>query len=157
MRVRKVTSGDRADIVSIINGCDNLSAEEKNCAVELVDIYLSSPGQGDYYFIAAVDGDDAPAGYVCYGPRPLAQGVYDMYWIVVDKGKRRSGVGRALLEHTVSILKEEGARIILAETSGLPEYGAAREFYSMNGFAAEARIKGFYKPQDDLVIYVKRL
>lgn len=54
-------------------------------------------------------------------------------------------------------MEREGARVLVAETSGLKTYEAARGFYLRNGFIEEARIREFYKPGDDLVVYVKRI
>jgi ribosomal protein S18 acetylase RimI-like enzyme len=156
-RIRKVSEDDRPALLCIIDGTENLSAEERDCAVELLDIYLSNPLQKDYYFIAATDGANRPLGYVCYGKTPLTDAVYDLYWILVHPDKRRSGIGRMLLEHTEEILEKDGARVLVAETSGLKTYEAARGFYLRNGFIEEARIREFYKPGDDLVVYVKRI
>lgn len=156
-RIRKVSPEDRPALVAIINGTANLSAEERDCAVELLDVYLNNPLQKDYFFIAAADISDRPLGYVCYGKTPLTDAVYDLYWILVHPDKGRSGIGRSLLRHTEEILEREGARALVAETSGLKTYDAARGFYLKNGFIEEARIREFYKPGDDLVVYVKRL
>ncbi len=156
-RIRKVSAQDRPALLGIINATENLSAEERDCAVELLDIYLNDPLQKDYFFIAAADGSNRPLGYVCYGKTPLTDAVYDLYWILVHPDKRRSGIGGRLLEHAEEILKREGARVLVAETSGLKTYEAARGFYLKNGFIEEARVREFYKPGDDLVVYVKRI
>jgi len=42
-------------------------------------------------------------GYACYGPTPLTQGVYDLYWIVVDPQLSGKGFGRYLLEYVSGI------------------------------------------------------
>jgi len=157
IRIRKVSADDRPELLGIINGTGNLSAEERDCAVELLDIYLNDPLQKDYFFIAAADCSNRPIGYVCYGKTPLTDAVYDLYWILVHPDKRRSGIGKNLLEHAEEILEREGARVLVAETSGLKTYEAARGFYLRNGFIEEARIREFYKPGDDLVVYVKRI
>ncbi len=157
VRVRKAEARDRQNLVNIIENTSNLTLEEKDCAAELLDIYLNNPSQNDYFFIVATEGSDKPSGYVCYGKNSLTDAVYDLYWILVDEGCRRSGIGRALLYRTEAVLREEGARLLVAETSGLPAYEPARRFYIKNGFREEARVREFYKPGDDLVIYVKRL
>ncbi len=157
VRIRKVSAGDRVRLVSIIDRTSNLTEEERNCAVELLDIYLTNKDQSDYSFITAADGSDSPLGYICYGKTPLTDAVYDLYWILVDPGHRQRGVGRSLLEHTEGVLKKQGARLLVAETSGLKTYEPARGFYLRNGFNEEARIREFYKPGDDLVVYVKRI
>lgn len=154
--VRKMAASDREAVYSIIRNTSNLTGEEKNCATELVDIYLNNPLQTDYYFIAAVDMSDRPVGYVCYGKTPLTDAVYDLYWILVDADSQGRGIGKKMIESTEAILKAEGGRMLVAETSGLPTYEAARTFYAKCGFREEARIKEFYKPGDDLIIYVKR-
>lgn len=157
LRVREAVALDREALVNIIEQTSNINLEEKYCAVELLDIYLNNTSQNDYFFIVATDDSDRPTGYVCYGKTPLTDAVYDLYWILVDEGMRRNGIGRRLLEHTEGILKAQGARLLVAETSGLETYDPARRFYIKNGFSEEARIKEYYKPGDDLVIYVKRL
>ena len=160
MSIREVCredgGADRLALLSIIEKSENLTAEERDCAVELLDIYLGKPEGGDYLFIAAsVSG--VPVAYLCYGKTPLTDAVYDIYWILVHPDYRRKGVGTVLLDHTEGILRGLGARVIVAETSGLEGYEPARRFYVDNGFSEEARIRCFYKPGDDLVVFVKRL
>lgn len=156
MEVRKALSSDREALVSIIEAAGNLTREEKDCALELLDIYLANPLQKDYFFIVAAANADKPAGYACYGKTPLTDAVFDLYWILVDDGSRGRGIGSLLLEHTEGLIKKEGARLLVAETSSLPAYEPAREFYSKRGFTAESRIKDFYKPGDDLITFIKR-
>lgn len=156
LTVRKTEQRDRGALIRIIEGTPNLNHEERECAIELLDIYLGDPGQKDYSFLAAVGPDDGPAGYACYGKRPLTDAVYDLYWIVVDGAATRKGTGRLLIDSTCAILKGLGARMLIAETSGLPVYGPARSFYLKCGFTEEARIREFYKRGDDIVFYIKR-
>lgn len=157
IRMRKVVKGDRGPLVSIIEGSGNLTGEEKDCALELLDIYFNDPSQDDYLFIAATGEGDVPVGYVCYGQAALASGVYEIYWIVVSPGEQRSGIGRRLIHHTESVVKGEGARMLLVETSGQPAYEGVRSFYKRCGYEEEARVRSFFKPGDDKVIYVKNL
>lgn len=156
LHIRETLREDKVALVSIIERTANLTREEKDCAAQLLHIYLTDPGQTDYYFITALK-DGLPAGYACYGSRPLAQGVYDLYWIIVDENMKGTGIGRALIEKTAELLCPIKARLLVAETSGLPAYEASRGFYLKCGFDEEARIKDFYKPGDDIVFYVKRL
>ncbi|MEK6790479.1 MAG: GNAT family N-acetyltransferase [Deltaproteobacteria bacterium] len=156
IRIVKVEATHKDALVAIINGTDNLSVEEKGCAGELLDIYLNNPVQCDYNFIVAVDADGRPTGYVCYGPTPLAAGTYDLYWIVVASSARGKGIGGALISRTEEIVRGQGCRMLAAHTSGRDDYEAARAFYAKAGFTEEARIRGFYRQGDDLVVFVKR-
>lgn len=155
--VRKTETDDRPAIVSVINRCNNLTDEEKACALELLEIYLTGPDQKDYEFLTATEPSGKVAGYICYGRRPLTEAAFDIYWIVVDPLLRRAGAGRLLLAGAEADMRKQGAKIIIAETSGTPAYEAARGFYLKSGFGEEARVKDFYKHGDDLVMYVKRV
>ena len=156
VRIRDVSAGDRAALCSIIGRCSNLSGEEKDCAKELLDLYLDDSGQRDYSFIAATGENGRPKGYACFGKRPLADGVYDLYWIVVDTDERRRGVGKRLIEAVEAAVKARNGRMLIAETSGLDANRTVMEFYIRSGFKEEARIKDVYRFGDDIVIYARR-
>lgn len=148
---------DRIAIISIIEGTDNLTQREKDCAGEVLDDYLKDPGGGGYCFLAAVNSDDVPFGYVSYGMDGVADGVFDIYWLLVSPEKRGKGTGRALLSGAEDAVRKVGARLMAAETSSLQSYEKARRLYLRCGYEAAATIKDFFKPGDDKIIYVKHL
>ncbi|MGQ9629941.1 MAG: GNAT family N-acetyltransferase [bacterium] len=123
--------------------------------MELIDIYLTQPQQGDYIIACAVGEDDRPLGYVCYGPTPLTDGVYDLYWIVVAPKHQGKGIGGELLRYVEEKVGERGARMLLVETSSQPKYRGARAFYEGRGFVEVARVTDFYSIGDDKIIYRK--
>jgi hypothetical protein len=45
----------------------------------------------------------------------------------------------------------------VVETSSRPEYVATRAFYARRGYTEAARLRAFYAPGDDRVIFTKRL
>jgi len=97
------------------------------------------------------------AGYICYGPTPMTQGCFDLYWIAADASLRGQGTGRKLVAAMEAELRERQGRLVRVETSSQEGYGATRKFYLAIGYAEEARLKGFYKPDDDLVIFTRQL
>lgn len=129
---------------------------EVRCALELIDTYLNVAGQKDYIIDCAVNKADQPIGYVCYGPTPLTDGTYDLYWIAVDPAYHSRGVGSLLIEHVEQMLRSRG-RLLLIETSSLPKNQAARQFYLRHHYREAARVADFYAEGDDRVIYAKRL
>jgi ribosomal protein S18 acetylase RimI-like enzyme len=55
------------------------------------------------------------------------------------------------------VLAEQDARLLIVETSGLPDFESARAFYVKCGFTQEARIKNFFAAGDDKIVYTKSL
>jgi hypothetical protein len=53
------------------------------------------------------------------------------------------------------MVKSQGGRLIIAETSSRPKYEKTRKFYLSNKYEELARIKDYYQIDDDLVIYGK--
>ncbi|MBI5286614.1 MAG: GNAT family N-acetyltransferase [Deltaproteobacteria bacterium] len=157
IKVREVQERDRDTIVSIITRIDNLIDEERRCAVELMDIYLKDRKQEDYHLLCVVDEGDRPLGYLCYGKASLTDAVYDLYWIAVDPLCQGKGIGRVLMGHLEEVLKDAKARLVIVETSSQPSYDRTRLFYERMGFHEVARLRDFYKVEDDKVIYIKQL
>lgn len=157
IKIREVASKDKDVIETIIRSNENFTDEEKWCAAELLDMYLKGTTQGEYLFICAVNEDDKPLGYICYGKTPFADDVYDIYWIVIDPVWQGKRIGRALVKYIEDMLKQKGARMIVAETSSQQKYEKPRLFYEKVGFAEVSRIRDFYRVGDDKIIYIKRI
>lgn len=155
--IRVVAAKDKEAIESIIQKSENFTDEEKFCAVELLDIYIKDMAKGEYLFICAADETDKPIGYICYGKTPFADGVYDIYWIAIDPLWQGKSIGRILIKHLEGILRKEGARMVVAETSSQPKYKKARLLYERAGFNDVSRIKDFYRAGDDKIVYVKQV
>lgn len=124
-------------------------------ALELVDLALQ-PSNPDYRVLVALL-DERVVGYVCFGPTPMCEGTYDLYWIASDPLVRGRGIGKQLVVAMERVLREAGGRLVRVETSSTEAYGSTRGFYAAVNYAEEARVRDFYKPGDDLVILTKRL
>ncbi|MCZ2126941.1 MAG: GNAT family N-acetyltransferase [Anaerolineales bacterium] len=148
---------DGEAINSITARAGVFSEEEVSCVAEIWDEYLVHGAEGcGYHFLVFREGGRA-LGFASYGFRDLTDGVYDLFWIATDSETRRGGVGRKLLSATEAEIRKLGGRIVIAETSGTAPYDGTRKFYESMGYRADAVIKDFYRANDDLFIYVKRL
>lgn len=125
------------------------------CAVELVDLALT-PNNKDYTVLVA-DRSGTLVGYACFGPTPMTEGTYDLYWIASDPAVRGQGVGASLISGMEADMRRRGARVIRIETSATEAYGPTRGFYASMKYTEEARFRDFYKVGDDLIILAKRL
>jgi ribosomal protein S18 acetylase RimI-like enzyme len=131
------------------------TTEETSVALELIDAALAEPG-GEYRVLVA-DLDGELAGYVCYGPTPMTEGTWDMYWIVTRPSCRGRGVARGLVENMESELRDIGARLVRVETSHLDNYASAHAFYARLAYPVVAQLADFYRPGEDLLVMMKRL
>src|SRR5262249_53355604 len=96
-------------------------------------------------------------GYVCYGPTPMTDGTFDLYWIATRAAFRGRGVGTRLILAMEAEVRARGGRLVRLETSLLGEYDAARSVYARLSYAEVGRIRDFYRIGDDLITLAKRL
>jgi len=154
--IREMIKEDREKLKEILFNTENFSNEEKKVGLELIDIAINNPEQKDYYFKVAEE-DKKVLGYYCIGERPLTDGVFDLYWIVVSPDARGLGVGTKLIQDAEQYVKSKNGRLILAETSSRDDYASTRSFYKKNNYKELAIIKDFYKVGDSLIVFGKYL
>lgn len=135
---------------------ENFSAEEVACALELIDLAKQPGGHPDYQVLVA-EREGELVGYICYGPTPMTEGTYDLYWIASDPKVRGKGVGAALVSAMEGDLRRRGARQLRVETSATEAYGPTRGFYEAMKYVEECRFRDFYKAGDDLIVLKKLL
>lgn len=153
--IRPLGPHDRPVLLRIIEQTGVFSREEVAIALELIDIVLERPGQHDY--LINVYDDGGVGGYYCVGPTPATSGTFDLYWIAVDPALQGKGIGSILMRHAEDLMRSLGGRLVIVETSSRPDYQPTRRFYAANGYEEAARIKAYYKPGDDLVVFGKYL
>jgi ribosomal protein S18 acetylase RimI-like enzyme len=134
---------------------ETFTADEVDCALELID-GAAQPNNKDYQVLVAAR-EGKVVGYVCYGPTPMTDGTFDLYWIASDPAVRGQGVGAALVSAMEGDIRRRRGRLIRVETSALEAYGPTRGFYAAMQYKEESRFRDFYKPGEDLIILAKRL
>ncbi|MGW8312308.1 MAG: GNAT family N-acetyltransferase [Desulfuromonadales bacterium] len=153
--MRKLRQDDIPMLEEILVATGAFTDAEVAVAVELLETVINDPQQQDYE-VAVADIGERVAGYVLFGPVPLTEGNYDLYWIAVDPSSQGSGVGRRLMKHAEEQVRQRGARMLCLETSSQGGYQRTRSFYEQAGYVEESCIRDFYKPGDDRLTYVKR-
>ena len=157
MKIRPLVEKDRVSLLSMLIKTRSFTSAEIDVAMELIDIVLKDQIQKDYQIYCMVDDQDQAIGYICYGPTPMTQGTFDLYWIAVDPGFQEQGVGSKLLSFLEEVVKAEGGRLILADTSTIPHYEKTQKFYLKNGFQEVARVLDYYHPGNDRITFCRRL
>lgn len=153
--IRRIKPSDRNFILNMLQRTKEFSNDEVNVAMELVDITLNNELQSDYN-IFVYDEAEKVIGYHCTGKRPLTDGVFDLYWIVVDPVESGKGIGKKLLQHSENFVNENNGRWLLIETSSKELYENTRNFYIRNNYGLVASIDDFYKKGEAIFIYGKK-
>ena len=168
MHFEPLRAGDRSRVNDILAATGAFAGSEIDVALELFDAVYPGDGEGpsvaaltshheDYEFVGARDAEDALLGYACFGPTPSTDGTFDLYWLAVHPEAQGRGAGRRLLAWVAKELNRRGARLLVVETSSRDAYLRTREFYARAGYAEAARVRDFYAPADDRIIYTTRL
>ena len=177
----EISAADRPRVAEILRGSRVFSREEIAVALELFDEALKERGPRteevrlpashrdagaslppssvlvpDYLFLGAFSPEEVLVGYACWGPTPATDRTWDLYWIAVDTALHGAGIGTILLEEVERRLVGQHARMLIVETSSRSDYAATRGFYERRGYNETARVRDFYAPGDDRIIFLKR-
>jgi ribosomal protein S18 acetylase RimI-like enzyme len=152
--IRQLQPEDRSPLQVILKETGVFSQAEVDVALELIDVVLNHPQQKDYVIYTGINNNHV-VGYYCIGPTPMTDGTYDLYWIAVNPESHNKGYGKQLISHAEELIRKQGGRLMVAETSSRPDYESTRKFYQKTRYTEVARIKDYYKAGDDLVVYGK--
>lgn len=103
------------------------------------------------------DAGSGPRAVAYSAPEPMTDGTSNLLLIAVHPEQQGHGIGQALMRDVEVTLAAHGQRVLLVETSGLPEFERTRDFYRRFGYTQEARIRDYYAAGVDKIVYWKAL
>jgi ribosomal protein S18 acetylase RimI-like enzyme len=176
-RLGPLAPAHRTRVAEIVRDTKVFRDEEVFVALEVFDSGMESgmpnaesgmPKSNDDYSLLGLFGirhsafgietsEEELVGYAAFGPADNTDRTFDLYWIAVDPAEHGRGAGTLLLNGVEDALRERDARLAVVETSSRSEYADTRRFYARRGYSEVARVREFYAPADDRVIYTKRL
>jgi len=156
LKIRHMLPKDKPALMKILRNTPEFNASDVAVAEEVIDSYLHDI-KGSGYHVLVAESDATVAGYICYGPTPLTDGTWDMYWQAVAREKRGQGIGSALMKSAEVAIRQAQGRLAIIETSGTPAYENTVRFHLGQGYEIICRIPDFYAPGDDKLILQKRL
>lgn len=151
LSIRAVVKSDIKNLKTVIDSSELFPSEMLD---EMVAGFLT--GKEDCLWLT---GDSEEPTFVAYcAPEKMTEGTWNLYLIAVNSNLQGGGIGTKAIQHLENqLVEEKKARILLVETSGLPEMENTRKFYLKNNFVEEARIRDFYQAGEDKIVYWKAL
>ncbi len=149
--IRPVEAQDSPQIGAIL-AATGLFPEEM--LPEMIAGYLDGTKR-DIWFLCRADGEAVAFGFC--EPERMTEGTWNLLAISVLPQRQGTGIGSAMIRYLEERLAAQGARILLVETMGTPEFEATRAFYRKTGFTEEARIREFYEAGADKIVFWKHL
>lgn len=156
--IRTATAEDAETLQTIAVEAKMFAAED----VGFLGDRLRSAGDGDQaqatWLVLEQDGEIVAGAY--FAPEPFADRMWNLYFIAVAPTHQGSGVGAQLMAHIENALRARGEEVactLVVETSSTAQYERTRAFYRKLGYEEEARIRRFYGPHDDKIVFWKLL
>lgn len=122
---------------------------------DMVASYFTDPNTEEIWLTKRQNGKAISIAYCA--PERLTDGTYNLYLIAVRRDLQGMGIGKEMMTHIEQMLAAKGNRVLLVETSGLPDFEATRKFYDKCGYQREALIRDFYREGEDKVVFWKKL
>ena len=157
--VRRVVADDLARIKQIAVAAKMFTIDDVEFFDEMVQGYCDGSLKG-HQWLAAESPAGEVVGAVQFAPEPFADRMWNLYFIAVDPDHQGQGIGRSLMARVEADLRRRSdseARTLIVETSSTDQYTHTRTFYSGLGYDEEARIRDFYGPGDNKVVFWKSI
>jgi ribosomal protein S18 acetylase RimI-like enzyme len=145
----------KQDLAALKEVIDSTGLFPSELLEDMTADFLSNPASTDRWLTKEEGG--VPIAVAYYAPERLTEGTYNLYLIAVRKEDQGKGIGAEIMKHVEKKLQQEGHRVLIVETSSLPEFEATRNFYEKVHYTQEAVIHDFYKEGEHKIIFWKKL
>jgi ribosomal protein S18 acetylase RimI-like enzyme len=151
VKIRTTISADLPAIKDVITSCGLFPAEMLD---DMARPFLLGEAGREFWLTLE---DKIPVGIAYCAPERMTVGTWNLLLIAIHANYQGAGNGAKLMRHIEDQLCVAGERVLLVETSGLPEFERTRNFYTKLNYETEARIRDFYQAGEDKVIFRKSL
>lgn len=152
MNIRPTNTNDIAKLQQIL---DETGLFPSDMLPEMLSGFLTGDACDTVWLTC--ENNNSPAGFCYAAPEKLTEGTWNMLAIAVSPDQQGAGVGAALTQALEDRLLSSNQRILIADTSGLPEFQRTRNFYLKTGYTQAARIPDFWDEGDDKVTFWKKI
>lgn len=153
--IGQITQDDSAAVIDVAVASGLFPADEAGIVDKMMADYFG--GNRDDGHVCVIDKEDEPLGVAYYEPAKATDRTWYLTMIAVKGDRQGRGRGATLMRHVENALREDGQRLLLVETSALPNFVLTRKFYAKLGYEEEARVRDYFEAGDDMVLFRKAL
>ncbi|WKN41168.1 GNAT family N-acetyltransferase [Tunicatimonas pelagia] len=150
--IRNISPADVPGLKAVIDSSELFPSELLD---DMIADYFNTPSSEDIWLTK--DEENTPVAVAYCAPEKMTEGTYNLYLIAVRKEYQGKGIGAEMMRYIEEHLRTNGHRVLIVETSGLPEFKPTRKFYDNCGYVREAIIRDFYQEGEDKVVFWKKL
>lgn len=150
--IRQIITSDLDSLKEVI---DSNGLFPSDLLDEMTSDFFSNEKTRDIWLTKEIEGK--PIAVVYCAPERMTSGTYNLYLIAIHKDFQGRGIGAELMLYVENLLKENSNRILIVETSGLPDFELTRKFYDKLNYKREATIREFYQDGEDKIVFWKKL
>jgi ribosomal protein S18 acetylase RimI-like enzyme len=151
-KIRPVSKSDIDGLKKVVDSSELFPSEYLD---EMISDYFDNPETQDIWFTYLADNKSVAIGYCA--PEKFTDGTYNLLAIGVSEDSQRKGIAREMMKYIEQLLKHNGGRILIVETSTDDAQIGARKFYKQIGYTQEAVIRDFWKDGEDKIVFWKKL
>lgn len=154
IKIRPMEKGDMPAAVNIITAHEEFDG---NCADKYYTEYFADPirleRDREQNFVAIDDETGAVIGVCGFAPDYYdTPGILWLTWFYLDGNFRGKGIGRELLHHTLSVIRDLGTNKVFLDTSSHSIYARAVQVYKKYGFKIEGDLVDYYGKGENMTI-----
>lgn len=154
--IRPTTPEDTTALVALANATGLFPPSGLELLRQMLTDSFGEDGDTKSFWVT--DDDSGSVVGVAYcEPERMTDRTWNLQLIAIHPDRQGQGRGAALLRYVEQTLMVRGGRMLLVETSGLPEFERTRGFCMQCGYEEEAHIRDFYAAGDDKVVFRKVL
>lgn len=156
--IRKATANDQTALIDVARATGIFEAAELDFFSDMITKCFRGDLPGHDWLVLddkLVSKGEGIIGVAYYAPEMMADNVWNLWFLGVHPDHQGQGHGSKLLSAVEGTLRDQAARILLIETSGIDDFAQTRKFYLNNGYDEEARIREYYEAGHDKIVFRK--
>lgn len=147
INIRPLSADDLTSAKDVINTTGLFPGEMLD---EMAAPFLAGMASNDLWFVAL--DTQVVVGLVYCSQERMTDGTWNLLLIAVRESEQGQGIGSRLTRHLEQTVSQRKGRVLIVETSGLPDFDRTRAVYRTLDYVEVARIPEFYAAGEDKVV-----